>query len=271
MQSETVSGFFDLIVTDIPYVIEREPNPDWRPPGGTFTNDQTHILVYAFSGRAHYHIGSKAYTISGGDVLIMPRGTAHTAASDVADPWHFVSIWFDAYSAKGNATAQLEALAPVWRSGPDPELVAMFSEIYPAWNTRHPGYLLQVRGLVTSLLYRIIRAHSLPKLRLPHVERMTKVTQMITENYRETYSVRTLAKVSGLSPSHFRSTFKRVVGVTATRYQQQVKIRRAEEFLVSGECNVTEAALRTGFNDVYYFSRLFKQMTGQNPSELTRR
>lgn len=251
MTSDTVPGFFDFTVTDIPYVIEREPNPTWRPPGGTFTNDQTHILVYAFSGRAHYDIAGAPYTITGGDVLLMPKGTVHTASSDVDDPWHFVSIWFEAVSANGDVMAQLSRLPPVSRPGPDPELVAMFSEIYPAWNSRHPGYLLQVRGLVTSLLYRIVRTHSLPKLSQPHVERMTKITQMITENYRETYEVATLAAMAGLSPSHFRSTFKRVVGVTATRYQQQVKIRKAEEFLVSGECNVTEAAQRAGFSDVY--------------------
>ncbi len=40
--------------------------------------------------------------------------------------------------------------------------------------------------------------------------------------------------------------------------------------LRSGECNVTEAAYTVGLSDIYYFSRLFKKLTGITPSSYTK-
>jgi len=99
---------------------------------------------------------------------------------------------------------------------------------------------------------------------------MAAITETLLEHYDRTYSVDELAKRADLSPSHFRTMFKQATGMTATSYQQHLKISKATEFLSSGEYNVTEAARATGFRDVYYFSHLYKKLTGSNPSDVAR-
>jgi AraC-like DNA-binding protein len=84
-------------------------------------------------------------------------------------------------------------------------------------------------------------------------------------DYRQTYAVTDLAERAGLSPSHFGALFKQFTGLTAKEYQHRIKIAKAKEFLLSGECNVTQAATRVGFADIYYFSRLFKEDRGTQP------
>ncbi|OMC67430.1 hypothetical protein BK126_17730 [Paenibacillus sp. FSL H7-0326] len=91
------------------------------------------------------------------------------------------------------------------------------------------------------------------------------------ENYSRHYSVQELAVMAGLSTSHFRLVFKKVTGQSILDYQNQIKLGKAKDLLLSGECNVTEAALHTGFGNVYYFSRLFKQVMGCNPSDYLRK
>lgn len=83
---------FDLTVTDIEYVIDRAPNPRWRIRD--FTNARSAILAYAISGRAHYQIDGTAHEVRAGDLIFMPRGTPHTAASDSEQPWRFLSVAF---------------------------------------------------------------------------------------------------------------------------------------------------------------------------------
>jgi AraC-like DNA-binding protein len=147
---------------------------------------------------------------------------------------------------------------------------ARFTELQTIWADRQPGYITQARAVVTTIVHRIIAAHSAPQLRSPHARRIAKVLEMILANWQETYSVNDLADVAGLSPSHFRVMFKQMTGHTVTAYQQRVKIEKATELLLSGEYNVTQTAMRTGFRDVYYFSRLYKKVTGRNPSDLAR-
>ncbi|HHV97854.1 MAG TPA: helix-turn-helix transcriptional regulator [Clostridiaceae bacterium] len=50
-------------------------------------------------------------------------------------------------------------------------------------------------------------------------------------------------------------------------YTYYIKINKAKDLLLSGECNVSEAAFSVGFENVHYFSRTFKKITGVNPSK----
>lgn len=258
---------FDLVVTDIAYVIDRPPDPGWLVKD--FVNPRSHILAYAASGRAHYQIGAAPHAIRPGALIFMPTGTPHTASSEPADPWHFWSVAFD-LSCSDDDREVLDSLPQV-SYAIALDLAGLFREMYAAWTAKEPGFLLSIRGTVATILYRIIRDYTLSGLRQPHTRRITAITSMLLREYDRTYAITELAELAGLSPSHFRMMFKEVTGMTAVEYQQHVKITRAIEFLTSGEHNVTETARLTGFRDVYYFSRLFKKIIGVAPSSLTRR
>ena len=58
-----------------------------------------------------------------------------------------------------------------------------------------------------------------------------------------------------------------MTGMSAIQFQNQQKIQRAKDLILSQNCNVTEAAQAVGFSDIYYFSRMFRKLTGKNPSE----
>ena len=50
------------------------------------------------------------------------------------------------------------------------------------------------------------------------------------------------------------------------RYKTNLRIEAAQKLMRSG-MNASEAAARSGFSDVHYFSRVFKRMTGKSPTE----
>jgi AraC-like DNA-binding protein len=133
-----------------------------------------------------------------------------------------------------------------------------------------PGYLLQIRAALLNVLHRLVKIHTLPTLRQPHTQRIMTIAKILRDGYGMSYRVDELAHMAGLSPSHFRLTFKNVTGMSPSTYQQQVKIAKATELLSDGECNVSEAARTVGFTDVHYFSRLYKKVTGNTPSSLIR-
>jgi AraC-like DNA-binding protein len=71
----------------------------------------------------------------------------------------------------------------------------------------------------------------------------------------------------GLSTSRFNEIFKTYTAMTPYQYYIHIKIRRAGNLLEQEDIPIKEAAYRMGFEDQYYFSRLFKNKTGVSPSE----
>jgi AraC-like DNA-binding protein len=55
--------------------------------------------------------------------------------------------------------------------------------------------------------------------------------------------------------------------MTPYQYYIQIKIYKAENLLEQQDLSVKEVAHKIGFEDQYYFSRLFKNKTGVSPSE----
>ena len=54
-------------------------------------------------------------------------------------------------------------------------------------------------------------------------------------------------------------------GVPPGQYLQQFRIGKARELLISSTLSVGEIAVRCGFDDLFYFSNLFRRLTGVSP------
>lgn len=71
----------------------------------------------------------------------------------------------------------------------------------------------------------------------------------------------------GMTLIHFRRLFKRTTGVPPHQYQLLRRLRRGTELLRSTNLPVAEIAERCGFEDPFYFSRLFKRRCFLTPVE----
>ena len=64
---------------------------------------------------------------------------------------------------------------------------------------------------------------------------------------------------------HLNRQFKKVTGQTIFAYLTHLRIEKAKQLLTTGFYTTKEIASRTGFHDVYYFSKVFKKVTGMPP------
>lgn len=73
------------------------------------------------------------------------------------------------------------------------------------------------------------------------------------------------AQACGISETYFNQLFKKWSGTTPVKYRNRIRISHAQTMLKDGNATVEEAAILTGFEDSFYFSRVFKSVTGVSP------
>jgi AraC-like DNA-binding protein len=96
--------------------------------------------------------------------------------------------------------------------------------------------------------------------------RVRACVEEIGQFYARNHSVAALAKSAGLSVSQFRRLFTRQTGSSPAEFLRITRISRAKELLLRG-VSIKETAEQTGFSDVFYFMRAFKQIAGVPPGK----
>lgn len=89
----------------------------------------------------------------------------------------------------------------------------------------------------------------------------------IQNNYDKKLTLSELANHLAISTGHLSSTFKKVTGVTISDYIANIKIEKAKELIDENTYLFYEISDMLGFENPYYFSRVFKKVTGLSPRE----
>ncbi len=100
-----------------------------------------------------------------------------------------------------------------------------------------------------------------------YTEKFMTVCSYIGDHFAEDITLEEIAELAGFSKFHFSRLFKNFTGVTFYRYLNQKRINNAEKFLINPSISITETALRSGFNNLSTFIRMFKQFKGCTPTE----
>ena len=80
-----------------------------------------------------------------------------------------------------------------------------------------------------------------------------------------------LAEMCGISEVHMRKLFKKYIGCSPIEYIKGCKMAFAENLLQTGLYSVTEAATRSGFDSISYFSSEFGKKHRMTPTEYMKR
>jgi AraC-like DNA-binding protein len=84
---------------------------------------------------------------------------------------------------------------------------------------------------------------------------------------RQPLTLAELSKWSGYSPQHLNRVFSGALGVTPLQHHARLRVALAQEMLADPALSVAQVARSLGFDDAFYFSRLFKQHTSQSPAQ----
>ncbi|HEV2595212.1 MAG TPA: helix-turn-helix transcriptional regulator [Sphingomicrobium sp.] len=84
----------------------------------------------------------------------------------------------------------------------------------------------------------------------------------------EQWPISRLGRISGISEAHFARAFREAFGIPPHRYLLTRRVERAKALLRDTDHSITEIAFAVGWNSLGTFTRTFRDVTGQSPSQL---
>lgn len=100
--------------------------------------------------------------------------------------------------------------------------------------------------------------------------KISEAIKYITANYNKDISVDSVANALYISSSYLMHIFKDNLGKTFNECLTEVRINAAKELLRDPKYKVYEVCDKVGYNDIKYFSQIFKRSTGMTPSEYSK-
>jgi two-component system, response regulator YesN len=96
---------------------------------------------------------------------------------------------------------------------------------------------------------------------------ITKAINYINKHYTENINMTVVANQVSVNYTWFSEKFKEQTGVNFNDYLKRLRLEESERLLEKGCYKVYEVAERSGFGDVKYFMKTFRNATGMSPTE----
>jgi YesN/AraC family two-component response regulator len=98
----------------------------------------------------------------------------------------------------------------------------------------------------------------------------TQVKTYIEDHFDQNLSLKSLSDHFHLNASYLSQLFRQRCGKCLTEYIESVRMEKSKNWLETTDMTVAETALRTGYTDANYFSKVFKKNTGISPTDYQR-
>jgi len=100
---------------------------------------------------------------------------------------------------------------------------------------------------------------------------LAHVTEYIDAHLDRTLPLAELARLAGVSTSHFKTLFTRSTQMPVHRYVVARRVERARRLLDDDDMTLVEIAMRSGFSDQSHMARWMRRVLGTTPAALKRR
>ncbi|WP_019909008.1 response regulator transcription factor [Paenibacillus sp. HW567] len=125
--------------------------------------------------------------------------------------------------------------------------------------------LLEIQMHLFKQLDSINRAYSQPGVRSKSA--ISLVKQYIEEHPLGEVTLAEVSNLVSMNYTYFSTWFKMEVGLTFSAYIMKQRMEKAKRLLEEPATRIREVAVRVGYENMYHFSRAFKNYTGLSPKE----
>lgn len=172
------------------------------------------------------------------------------------------------FTVEGSRTAEwlstwLTEPYRVRQTGLDDAQQSKIDRIFMLMESGIPSNLDRASLLLESLLYEFVQS-SQPNT--DSTDYITKLMDDIAASLHQSFDADAFCERYHISISTLRRIIQKHTGYSLNKYIHRLKISEAKNILLNTDRSIKDTAVSLGYNDVFYFSRLFKKYVGVSPT-----
>lgn len=211
-------------------------------------------------GEGCVYLSGEVYPIQSGDLICINEDVFHAVKSShveyyclIVDPVFFVS----------NGIEKKTFTPHICHAN----LCRPFMNLKKLYDEKQEYYIPRLRLSVLHLMLYLVENFSVSlSAAKTGCEYVKAAVTFIKENSAEKISIEAISAHVGISRAHLSRQFKKATGVSMITYLNYIRCRNARNMLRNGE-HIGTAALLCGFDNLSYFSAVYKKLMGNLPSE----
>lgn len=145
-----------------------------------------------------------------------------------------------------------------------------FFEGYEQLYYRYGTAEAMIDDLVTTTLDSFMEGIEAVESRISH-KKVKEIVLYIRNRFNQELSIQSLAEQFYLSPNYLCQLFKREAGETIVEHISRQRIEYACKLLEETDMSIYQVGEKCGFNDYFYFTRIFKRYRKMTPTQYRER
>ncbi len=223
------------------------------------SNPKAYEMIFFVSGENTTHFCGINIKDCENSLRYLPKGNFEGKYEvKSTKPGYCIDVYFDTYEDMPQTAVGFQNFG---------FLKDYFIKIYKIWNEKKTDYYIKSMRVMYDIILEM-RKKRRKYMNMGQYAMLNNAERYIKENYTKSeFDYRALCAESGLSYSYFSELFIKRYGMSPVKYVTKLKIDYAKELLVTNMYSITKIAEMCGFEDVYYFSNVFKKLNGVSPKK----
>lgn len=221
-----------------------------------------------------YSASGKLYVLKEPCLLITKPGEEHGYQFDSDKNVRHLFIHFESMALR-SGEAGYEGLlegSSVFPAEQFPLVPGLLKKMLWIANRQPPHWQRRLTALLQVILDELASpdAYALQAAELLPIP-VQQAIEIMSEDLSGAISIDDIASRSGWSHGHFTRVFTDCTGMSPKRFLLELRLRRAEEWMLRGKGTIKQISFQVGFSDEHHFSKMYKKIRGITPSEYIKR
>ena len=241
-------------------------------------------LIYIKKGIGRITVDFREYKVTGPSLVLILPGQLHSIDPFNEEAMEYENIIFspNMLVSRQNDVTATDFLLPLITG--KITVPTVFTPVYPYYEdiiapidacdeickTKPQGYELYVKSQLFQFFFILdnrCRNLTTKGKNKKTLDKMKIVLKYIENNYMQKITIGDIAAAVGFSESHFMRYFKETMGTSFVEYLRDYRLTIASRLLTSSDSSILNIAAETGFENLSYFNRVFKEKYKMTPRQ----
>lgn len=244
--------------------------PHWHLPGE---------IIAPLVNTYQVTVAGQELTLQPGDLLIIGSSELHSIKAPPEGVRYILNVDFALFEHIPDLTFLVSLLQPYYlvSHGETQQLASQLFQLLQNIEEEYGSNRVYRDGEICSLLihfFALVGRHAANLENLQslapqkeYADRFVYICDYINRHCTENLSLDQISEQAGFSKYYFSRLFREITGTTCHNYVIRRRILYAKNLLADSSVPITEIAMRSGFNSLATFNRIFKKHLGCTPSE----